>query len=79
MKDIKESNRGEFNAQGKPQRDFIEGISEQVAGYMGGTRYALREWDLNKTEMFNRQANKFVGGEYVVILELHIAVEGVEE
>jgi hypothetical protein len=74
MKDIKESNRGEFNAQGKPQRDFIEDISERIAGYMGGVQFAIREWEFNETELFNAQANDFIG-DAEVTLELRINIK----
>lgn len=73
MKDIKESKRGEFNAQGKPQRDFIEDISERVAGYMGGSQFAVRDWEFNETELFNAQANDYVG-EAEITLELRIEI-----
>ena len=78
MKDIKESRRGEFNAQGKHQRDFIEDISEQIAGYMGGIQFAIRDWSFNETELFNAQANDYVG-EAEVTLELRMEIKKGEE
>ena len=76
MKDVKGSNRGG----GKPQQELIEAISEQVAGYMGGTRYALREWGLAKHEIFNNQGGKLPGNKlHDITLELRIDIEGAED
>ena len=56
------------------QREFIEEISERLAGYSDGISFSVVEYEIKKTELFDIKADAFMG-DSAVTLKLCIRIK----